>query len=158
MNHTLKRELAFAGFAFPKYVWTLPQGPLSKRLERAKVASTGPYYHSPKPNQCGALGFYLDSDGAPGLRWRYCDDIARSIGHTGWFTDEYGDSETIRGIVMRLPANRGFLAGWTMGEGMASAIDADIYDDETAAAYAADSMAEHVAEREREFTEDGTLA
>jgi len=54
---------------------------------------------------------------------------------------------------MRLPHNRGFLAGWSIGEGMISEIEYTIYDDERDAALAADSIAEEVAEREREFQE-----
>jgi len=40
-----------------------------------------------------------------------------------------------------------------MGEGMISEIKYTIYNDETTAAWAADSIAEEVAEREREFQE-----
>ena len=54
---------------------------------------------------------------------------------------------------MRLPHNRGFLAGWSMGEGMISEIEYTVYDDERNAAWAADSLAEDVAEKEREFQE-----
>ena len=38
-----------------------------------------------------------------------------------------------------------------MGEGMASEVDCTIYDDEIDAAFAADDMAELVADREREY-------
>ena len=48
---------------------------------------------------------------------------------------------------------RDYLAGWSMGIGTASEIDCAIYDDEIDAAYAADSMAEDAAEREREYKE-----
>ena len=54
---------------------------------------------------------------------------------------------------MRLPHNRGFLAGWSMGEGMISEIEYAIYDDEREAAKVADSLAEETAEKEREFQE-----
>ena len=54
---------------------------------------------------------------------------------------------------MRLPNNRGFLAGWSMGEGMISEIEYVIYDNEREAAWAADSLAEKTAEKEREFQE-----
>lgn len=87
----------------------------------------------------------------PALRWVWCDDIARSIRHTGWYTDEDGAADKIRGIVMRLPRSRGFLAGWSMGEGMASEIDRSIYDDELSAAMAADDCARYAAERQREY-------
>ena len=122
---------------------------------RGKNRVCGPYYTTrklitgPHPGK----SFYLDSDFAPGLRWQWCDDVTSSIDHSGWFIDEYGVGEKIRGVVFRLPRSRGFLAGWSMGVGMASEIDCTIYEDEISAAYAADSMAEDVAEREREYQE-----
>lgn len=146
----------FAGFTFPKYVWTLPKGDFKKRIERHVNACTGDYYHAPKPNNTvdRSIGFYLDSDGMPDLRWKWCDEVdGCRVDHTGWYSDEYGDSEKIRGIVLRLPNNRGFLAGWSMGEGMASTVEYSIYDDEVDAAYAADSIAESTAESERDYQE-----
>ena len=143
----------FAGFRFPKFVFTLPRGSFKKRIEHMRKPICGAYYHAPKPITGGpnqGAGFYLDSDGMPGLRWQWCDDICRDIRHTGWFCDDFQDSK-IRGIVMRLPHGRGFLAGWSMGEGMASEIDGYIYADAIDAARAADSMAETVAENEREY-------
>lgn len=110
-------------------------------------------YHSNRPHMSGKTGgvsFYLESDFQPGLRWQWCDEISTTIRHTGWFTDEYGDGEKIRGLVMRLPHGRGFLAGWSMGKGMASEIENHIYPDEIEAAYAADRLAERVADAQRE--------
>jgi len=72
--------------------------------------------------------------------------------HNGWYCDTFFGSK-IRGLVFRLPKSRGFLAGWTMGEGMASAVECDIYETERQAAYAADSMAESAAAKEREYQE-----
>lgn len=152
-NRPLKTEFVFAGFTWPRYVFTLPQGTLKKRLERSKNRCTGDYYHKPKPQQ-GAhsgRGFYLEDAGQPFTRWQWADDVV-SLRHTGWFCDEYED-EKIRGIVARLPHGR-FLAGWSMGEDMASEVDGHIYTDETSAAYAADSMAEHAAELERDYQEE----
>lgn len=160
---TLEKQFEFAGFSFPKYVWTLPpiilvlRDNAKLRLEHYREKNLnwrnpvfGPYYHAPRPEDAGkGQGFYLESDGMPGLRWRWCDEIV-SVEHTGWFCDEYQDSK-IRGLVMRLPKNRGFLAGWSMGEGMASEVYGRIYETEEDAAYAADSMAENVAEKEREY-------
>lgn len=131
------------------------QCPLNQlKKHRGKNRICGPYYTTrklitgPHPGKT----FYLDSDFAPVLRWQWCDDVTSRIAHTGWFTDEYG-YDKIRGVVFRLPRSRGFLAGWSMGRGMASEIDCTIYDDEISAAYAADSMAEDAAEREREYQE-----
>jgi hypothetical protein len=143
----------FASFAWPRYVATLPRDSKAKRLERYKKPFCGPSYQAPKPENAGkGTGFYHESSGCPfRLRWSYCDEVAR-INHTGWFCDEYQDSK-IRGLVFRLPKSRGFMAGWTMGEGMASSMDCDIYETELEAARAADSMAESAAETEREYQE-----
>ena len=138
-----------------KQVFWLPCPVDQLKKNRGKNRVCGPYYTTrqlitgPHPGEA----FYLDSDFAPGLRWRWCDAVTSRIVHTGWFTDEYGDGDKIRGIVFRLPRSRGFLAGWSMGIGTASEIDCTIYDDEIDAAYAADSMAEDAAEREREYKE-----
>ena len=147
-------SFTFAGFVFPRYLATLPAGPLSRRAADRKPgrAICGDYYHAPKPNAATGRGFYLDSDGMPDLRWQWCDEVEGArIRHTGWFCDD-GQSQTIRGIVMRLPKGRGFLAGWSMGEGMASTIDySPIFDNAADAAHCADSMAESAAESEREY-------
>lgn len=136
-------EFSFAGFQFPKFVWDMKKP--------SKV--TGGYYHAPKPNQNKGAFFYLDSDFMPGLRWQYADEVNSGIGHTGWFTNSYCDDK-IRGIVMRLPRSKGFLAGWTMGDKMASEVDSYIYEDEISASYAADSMAQHIAELNSEDYDD----
>lgn len=72
--------------------------------------------------------------------------------HTGWYSDEY-QSDKIRGLVMRLPHSRGFLAGWSMGEHMASEVEPYAYATIEEAARAADSLAENAAERQREHEE-----
>ena len=126
---------------------------LKKRRGKNRVC--GPYYTTrkliagPHPGK----SFYLESDFAPVLRWRWCDDVTSRITHTGWYADEYGGGDKIRGIVFRLPRSRGFLAGWSMGEGMITELDCEVFDDETNAAYAADSMAEYVADQERDYQE-----
>lgn len=120
----------------------------------------------PYHNKCAPLtpetqerSFYLESDFMPGLRRKWCDEIPTiRIRHKGWFCDESHDS-TIRGLVFRLPHGRGFLIGWSMGEGMASGIGyGQIWekDDETGAAIAADSLAQNIAEKERECQEQET--
>jgi len=154
----LETEFTFAGFNFPKYLSELPKG--SKKQCQERYKHTGGYYSAPTPN---ANGFfcYLDSDFAnPIHRWKWCDEVSdASISHTGWYTNEYGDSAKIRGIVIRLNHDRGFIVGWSMGwsmgEGMATSVETDhIYDDEVSAAYAADSLAEDAAEKEREYQEE----
>ena len=145
----LEKEFSFAGFDFPKYVWTLPKGPWRKRLEHMRNPVTGGYYGSP-PVKASGTSFYLESDFMPDLRWKWCDEAYSRIRHKGWFCDNYQE-ETIRGLVMRLPNNRGFIAGWSMGKGMSSYVDYDVFLDEVDAAQCADSMAENAAEREREY-------
>ena len=147
----LEPQFSFAGFTWPRYVATLTRGraALKRKKETRKVC--GEYYHAPRPLDRGenGRGFYLDDAGQPFSRWRWCDELARSIGHTGWYCDEFGDT-TLRGFVAYLPHGR-YLAGWSMGERMASYVAAELYTDELSAALAADSMAEHAAEQEREF-------
>jgi hypothetical protein len=139
-------EFTFASFSFPRWVGTLPSGSFAKRIERMRKPACGPYYHAPKPNSSGR-GFYLDSDGMPGLRYELTGD---SFGF-----NECGDS--IEGLVFRLPKGRGFLAGWTMGVHMASDVSGEIYADESDARRAArdeaESMAERQAEHEAELNE-----
>lgn len=109
-----------------------------------------------------AWGFYLPIDGADamGLRWAWCDHVGGTIWddgpdvpditHTGWFCDDVGD-DTIRGIVAVLPRSRGYLAGWSMGEGMASMLHEEIHEELDDAVRAADEDARIVAESEREY-------
>lgn len=147
----------FAGFTWPRKVPEFYRSQYNQRElsngRKVPARMRFAYYANPS-DHAKACGFYLASDFAPGLRWQWCDDVARSIRHTGWWTDEHGDSDTVRGIVARLPHGRGFLAGWSMGEGMASELEYTVYDDERDAAYAADSIAERVAERERDYQDE----
>ncbi len=145
LQRPLQPEFRFAGFDFPRYVGMLPRGSLARRLQEARNRLCGPYYHAPRPNGTDTP-FYLESDFMPGLRWRWCDDVNARIEHTGWFCDQH-QHDTVRGLVMTLPGNRGFLAGWSMGESMASSVEQHVYADEIAASWAADSLAERVAER-----------
>lgn len=140
-------EFTFAGFNFPRYIPELTRSKYDKRTSRSV------YYHAPTPltgQRHPGTGFYLESNGGPS-RWKYADEIPGArINHSGWYTDEYGDAETIRGLVVRLPHGR-FLAGWSMGEHMASAVEGNLYTDEIEAARAADQIAEYTAEQEREY-------
>lgn len=147
---------SFAGIEYPKTL-ALFRKPLSERLKEFKqyhklYPICGPYTQdNPCANSTGH-SCYLASDFAPELRWKWCDETeAYLIKHTGWYTDEYGDSDTIRGIVFRLNHGRGFIAGWSMGEGMATSIEYHIYADEVRAAHAADRLAELAAKKEREY-------
>lgn len=143
------QRFAFAGFQWPRYVATLtPLSGLRKKRELRKVC--GGYYHAPTPNSNNGRGFYLDDAGQPFTRWQWCDEACDSIQHSGWFTDDHGDSERIRGIVVLLPHGR-YMAGWSMGKGMASTIEPGVFDDIVDAARVADSIAENAADNEREY-------
>ena len=141
-------RFTFAGFQWPRYVATLTRID-GLRAKRETRKFTGGYYHSPKPNAPDGTVFYLDDAGQPFTRWRWCDDIDSSIRHTGWWTDD--DSiDNIRGIVILLPHGR-YMAGWSMGEHMASAIEPGIFDDIDEAARMADEHARVAADNEREY-------
>lgn len=136
----------------PNHVLPFTHLPVDHHKHNSLRKCCGPYQFRVDADQ-PTRSAYLDSDFFPGLRWEYADEVSRPIKHTGWFSDECGD-DIIRGIVLRLPKGRGFLAGWTMGEHMATNIDVSwVYDDEVEAAFAADSMAEWAAERNREYLE-----
>lgn len=149
--HTTKFKTAstFAGFNYPRYIAALPRGRMADRLARRSPVVCGKTYQ-PDPAPVGAPGtlarsFYLEDGSQPFTRWAWCDDVDDRILHTGWFTTNDGDGDKVRGIVVRLPHGRGFLAGWAMGEGMAATVHRDVYADDVEAARAADSFAEAVA-------------
>lgn len=154
-----QEPFTFAGFTFPRKVpiWR----PLNRAARRPRQGRESPwcfaYHAAPTPFPNNGKGFYLESDFAPGLRWQWCDKVEGVwINHEGWFSDTMQD-QTIRGIVFRLPHGRGFLAGWSMGEHMASEVGRRVYSCEREAARAADREAESVAEAERE-REEGVQA
>lgn len=150
--HTTKFnvESTFAGFNYPRYIAALPRGNMADRLARRSPVVCGKTYQQ-DPAQVGAPGtlarsFYLGDGSQPFTRWAWCDDVDDRILHTGWFISNYGDDDDkVRGIVVRLPHGRGFLAGWAMGDGMAATVYRDVYADDVAAARAADRFAEAVA-------------
>ena len=152
ISDPLIQRFAFAGFTWPRYVATLtPLSGLRKKRELRKVC--GGYYHAPTPNSNNGRGFYLDDAGQPFTRWQWADDVEGAhISHSGWFTDDHGDSEKIRGIVVLLPHGR-YMAGWSMGKGMASTLEPDVYDDIDEAAQMADEHARVAGENEREYQE-----
>jgi len=139
----------FAGFTWPRYVATLtPLSGLRKKREGRRI--TGGYYHAPTPNSNNGRGFYLDDAGQPFTRWQWADEACDSIPYSGWYTDDHGDSEKIRGIVILLPHGR-YMAGWSMGEGMASTIEPGVFDDINEAAQMADEHARVAADAEYEY-------
>lgn len=142
MQRPLTPEFTFAGFTFPRYVATLAIGIPALRRQRELRKACGGYYHAPRPNDNSGRGFYLGNAGMPCKRWEWASD-------TEWYCDEFGD-QTIRGIILRLPHGR-FLAGYSMGEGMASGVSAIVYADEDEARAAADEEARCAAESERDY-------
>ena len=142
----IPKSFEFAGFTWPRYLADMAEGPAALRVKRELRKHCGNYYHAPKPNARGGQGFYLDSSGQPFTRWEWAGDIV-NLDHNGWYTDPDGCGDTIKGIVARLPHGR-FLAGWSMGKNMASAVDDTLYDDAKDAARAADQLAERIAEDE----------
>ena len=144
MQRPLTPEFTFAGFTWPRYVATLAQGPTALRRQREIRKVCGGYFHAPRPNDNSGRGFYLGDAGQPTPRWEFTD--------AEYYCDAHR-SETIRGIILRLPHGR-FLAGYSMGEGMASGVDSTVYADEEEARQAADEEARIAAERQREHEEE----
>jgi hypothetical protein len=133
--------------------------PLRKRLESREYV--GPYYFEPAKPGTGR-GFYQASrglacgDGTFSLRLEWANDHlsgSRLSNIDGYFCDPDGDGDTLKPIVARLPHGRGFLAGWTMGNGMAASMDATIWETIEDAARAAHDLADHDAENERDYQE-----
>ena len=111
--------------------------------------------------------FYINPVSSDGLRWienvskgwrliGYADELNRSIQHTGWFTDEDGMGETLRGIVYKLPSRKGspvYAVGYAdpYNDDCARLEIVTHCDDDSEAASYADSIAERAAETEREY-------
>jgi hypothetical protein len=128
----------------PTHVLPFTHLPVDPRKYRDLRKVCGPY-HFRQDADAEYRSFYLDSDFAPGLRWRYADEVVR-IDHKGWFVDDFKE-DVLRGIVLTLPKSRGFLAGYTMGDHMISFVNVKwIHDDECDAAWAADDEAHMAAD------------
>lgn len=129
--------------------------PMAERLKSRE--HTGPYYWTPAKPGTGR-GFYQSSDylacgdSTFDLRLDYANTHLREFRFArieAYWCDSDGFT-SLTPIVARLPHGRGFLAGWTMGKGMAASLDATIYGDISDAAIAAHDMAERDAENERD--------
>lgn len=81
----------------------------------------------------------------------FADEIARrTVNHKGWYVDE-GFNDTTRGIVFRLPNNRGFVAGCTDPHNDGPCIlEIESIPDEIGAALRADRIAQLYAEECKE--------
>ena len=144
---------SFAGFTLPRLrgINAERRSPLACRLADARafrrqygrpgMRPTGPYQCRQFATDAG-LSFYLD-DSATMPALRYVEGRA-------WHADDSGE---FAAIVFRLPRGRGFLAGWTMGDRMASHLERDIIADESDAMRRAESLAHEAADREQEYQE-----
>lgn len=146
--YPLPTEFRFAGFAFPRYIADLPIGFHAMRRKRELRKTCGGYYSVPAPNSNRGWGFY-DDGGGSGSPFRLRIERA----DCGFSIDEYG-YEHMYPIIARLPHGRGFLVGWTMGNGMAACLDADIFADEDNAWRAARRRCEDAAQAEYEYQQD----
>jgi hypothetical protein len=82
----------------------------------------------------------------------FADTIAiRTIRHKGWYISDIHQDETTRGIVFRLPNNRGFVAGCTdpFKDGPCI-LEIESIEDEIGAALRADRIAQLYAEQCKE--------
>ena len=142
----MENNFTFAGFNFPRKIYQMPKGKLKARL--GKNISHAVYYSQPTPRNVkdSTNVFYFESDFSPGLRWTWCDEVEGTrIDHKGWYCDD-SQSEVMRGFVMRLPNEKGFLAGCTIGEGCVAYLDLEPHSSEREAAHVADRMAESIAD------------
>lgn len=82
---------------------------------------------------------------------RPCDEVCRSIRHTGWFADSF-EEQTYRGVIRKIGAR--FISGYVASDCEGQVWDrSTVYDDAISAARAADSFAEHEAEKDRDAHE-----
>lgn len=139
----------FAGFAWPKQEWALPKGKPSQRVRKTRY--TGGYYqNAPCMAGNGEIGFYWGEGGEPsGRLWTL---RAKLYTRTSWYCDSF-QSDTLTAFVFALPHGRGWLAGWTMGDGMIACVDRHIHTIEHSAMWEANEMARIAAERMREDDE-----
>lgn len=130
-------------------------------LRRDMRRTCGPYKWTPSTPgtgrgfyQAGARGLEV-GDSTFSLRLEWADDFLSysRLKGTTYYCDEDGFC-SMRPIIARLPSGRGFLAGWTMGQGMAACVDSTIYAEPEDAARAAHSLAESDAEKERDYREE----
>lgn len=141
----------------------VPLRDFARPIRERNSGPCGPYYFTPgaliTDGRTAPEGFsgYLNSradeisEGSyVRLRVTRADEVAR-LNHTGWFTDDDGVNDVMYGVIARLPRSRGFIAGWSMGAGMATSFSRTIYETAEEAARAADHEAEREAERERDY-------
>lgn len=131
------------------------QRPLRDRLESRKHC--GPYRWRPNTKNNG-IGFYQSSTGlamdSHGSALRLRLEECPSAYPRGIASYDCGADQEMIPIIARLPRSRGFLAGWTMGQGMCASLGNTIYDSEEDAHLAAHGEAESAAEAERIYQQE----
>lgn len=141
----LTPEFTFAGFTWPRYVADMACGADALRRKREQRKYTGGYYHAPKPDNRSGIGFY---DGPSGNGRSFEMRIERT--GDSYYCDPDGHQE-MHAIIVRLNHGRGFLVGWSMGDGMAASIDSDIFTDEDDARRVANTRCQDAATAECEY-------
>lgn len=139
--------------------------PLAQRREMRKHC--GPYmWTAQDARKREGVGFYqhskrleVDKHGSTfRLRLEEANDhlpvYTKLTRINGYYCDSFQNS-TLKPIVARLPHGRGFLAGWTMGNGMYASLETHVWDDIADAARRAHDSAEHAA---RQMQEDDDVA
>ena len=136
----------FAGFAWPKQEWALPKGKPSQRVRKTRY--TGGYYqNAPCMAGKGEISFYWGEGGEPsGRLWTLRAELDTKH---AWYCDSFQE-DAITPFVFALPHGKGWLPGWTMGEGMISSVDRYICMDKADAMNDARGMARIAAEKMRE--------
>jgi hypothetical protein len=141
----------------------------SKPLAKRKRKHAGPYRWTPQQRKPGTRhpgrAFYqhsrymaVDSHGSTfDLRLDYANTHAPvNWRRSGTFSNPDGNYEYVA-IIARLPSGRGFLAGWTMGNGMLASLDGTIYETIEDAASAAYDEAERACKAEQEARDNASL-
>jgi hypothetical protein len=121
----LTKLTSFASLPFPRYLSTDIGKTKAKLARRDRYKYTGGYRTANKP--CinpDKTFFYLNCAFCPLLRMELFPAYRLE------------DDTEVKALVARLPHNK-FLAGWSLGEGMASELSYSIFEDEEEARYAA---------------------
>lgn len=121
----LSKLTSFASLPFPRYLSTDIGKARTKLARQNRYLCAGGYRTADKPNiNPNKTFFYLNSDFCPLLRMEQFPAY------------KLEDETNIKALVARLPHNK-FLAGWTMGDGMASELSYRVFEDKEAATFAA---------------------
>lgn len=107
-------------------------------------------YGTLSPGKNGSEAVWYCHTGESFRNERYCDEIARSINHTGWFCDIYQNGKA-RGIVAGLSHGR-FIAGYELSDSGERVYFDTIHMDETDVALMADEHARVIADQSMEYS------